>query len=215
MQILLIRHARQNSPLCNVNAELSKEGIRQAELLKERICGLKPDLIYTSSLLRAKQTAGILFDSGSFCCPAIPILERPELDEISFGELTGRSDRENKILFPEYFEAKKRREENLRIPGGENPTEVFERAYPVLKEIIIKDVSLAVLVTHGGVIRSLVAGLVMSGPEHMLLVAEELQHTGVTELSYTGASGKFSLERLNDYSHLYGFPELLRSSFKK
>ena len=36
MRIYLIRHGRQNSPLCNVNVPLSDAGKRQAELLGER-----------------------------------------------------------------------------------------------------------------------------------------------------------------------------------
>ena len=35
MRIYLIRHGRQNSPLCNVNVPLSDAGKRQAELLGE------------------------------------------------------------------------------------------------------------------------------------------------------------------------------------
>ena len=37
MRIYLIRHGRQNSPLCNVNVPLSDAGKRQAELLGERL----------------------------------------------------------------------------------------------------------------------------------------------------------------------------------
>ena len=37
MRIYLIRHGRQNSPLCNVNVPLSDAGRRQAELLGERL----------------------------------------------------------------------------------------------------------------------------------------------------------------------------------
>ena len=38
MNIYLIRHGRQNSTLCNVDVELSKEGREQADLL----CSLFP-----------------------------------------------------------------------------------------------------------------------------------------------------------------------------
>ena len=37
MRILLIRHGRQNSPLCNVDVPLSEEGRAQADLLGERL----------------------------------------------------------------------------------------------------------------------------------------------------------------------------------
>ena len=37
MNIYLIRHGRQNSTLCNVDVELSKEGREQADLLGKRL----------------------------------------------------------------------------------------------------------------------------------------------------------------------------------
>ena len=61
MRIYLVRHARQCSPLCNVNVELAQEGVQQAELLAARMKMWIPvDAIYSSALLRARQTAGIL-----------------------------------------------------------------------------------------------------------------------------------------------------------
>ena len=61
--IYLIRHARQSSSLCNVNVELSKEGIMQSELLAERLqkCNIKK--VYSSDLIRAVETADIIEDN--------------------------------------------------------------------------------------------------------------------------------------------------------
>ena len=57
MRLILIRHGRQSSPLCNVDVDLAEVGRQQAELLAKRLEGLAPDRIYTSALTRAKQTA--------------------------------------------------------------------------------------------------------------------------------------------------------------
>ena len=209
MRLILIRHGRQSSPLCNVNVDLSEVGRRQAELLAERLAGLAPDRIYTSALIRAKQTAEILFGSE------VAFTEREALNEISFGDMTGEADSRNAVLFPEYFAAKKKKEENLRLPGGECPTEVFERAIKVVEEAIESGAETVVFVTHGGVIRALVAGLLGLGAGQMLRIADSLEHTSVTELKYSKEAGCFSLERLNDASHLDGKPELSRSAWSK
>ncbi len=209
MRLILIRHGRQSSPLCNVNVDLSEVGRRQAELLAERLAGLAPDRIYTSALIRAKQTAEILFGSEA------AFTEREALNEISFGDMTGEADSRNAVLFPEYFAAKKKKEENLRLPGGECPTEVFDRAIKVVEEAIESDAETVVFVTHGGVIRALVAGLLGLGAGQMLRIADSLEHTSVTELKYSKEAGCFSLERLNDASHLDGKPELSRSAWSK
>ena len=59
MRILLIRHGRQNSPLCNVNVPLAEEGRRQAALLGERLKDEKIDAVWSSDLIRAVETAYI------------------------------------------------------------------------------------------------------------------------------------------------------------
>ncbi len=209
MRLLLIRHGRQSSPLCNVDVELSEVGRRQAELLALRLKNIKPDRIYTSGLLRAKQTAVLLFGTET------PFLEREELNEISFGDMTGKADSRNAVLFPEYFAAKKKKEDNVRLPGGECPTEVFDRAVAVVEEAVASGAETVVFVTHGGVIRALVAGLLGLGAGKMLRIADELEHTSVTELKYSKEAECFSLERLNDASHLEGKPELSRSAWAK
>ncbi len=209
MRLILIRHGRQSSPLCNVDVDLSETGREQARLLAKRLKGLTPDRIYTSALTRAKQTAGILFGTE------VPFLEREALNEISFGDMTGGADSHNEVLFPEYYAAKRKKAANLRLPGGECPTEVFERAVEVVKEAIASDAETVVFVTHGGVIRALVAGLLGLGAGQMLRIADGLEHTSVTELRYSKEAECFSLERLNDASHLEGRPELSRSAWAK
>ncbi len=209
MRLILIRHGRQSSPLCNVDVDLSDVGRQQAALLAKRLTGWKPDVIYTSALTRAKQTAEILFGTET------SFLEREALNEISFGDMTGGADADNEVRFPEYFAAKKKKAENLRLPGGECPTEVFDRAVKVVEEAVSSGAETVVFVTHGGVIRALVAGLLGLGAGQMLRIADSLEHTSVTELKYAREAKSFSLERLNDAVHLEGRPELSRSAWAK
>ena len=80
MRILLIRHGRQNSPLCNVNVPLAEEGRRQAELLGERLKNENVDAIWSSDLIRAVETADII---NQYLKVSREI--RSDLKEISFG----------------------------------------------------------------------------------------------------------------------------------
>ena len=57
MKIFLIRHGRQCSKLCNVDVDLSEEGYRQASLLGERLFHENIQVVYSSNLLRAVETA--------------------------------------------------------------------------------------------------------------------------------------------------------------
>ena len=63
MRIYLVRHARQCSPLCNVNVELAPEGVQQAELLAARFQGnfeliQMEKMDVSSSLIREKLIKG-------------------------------------------------------------------------------------------------------------------------------------------------------------
>ena len=60
MNIYLIRHGRQNSKLCNVDVELSKEGREQAALVGKRLAKYNIDVVYSSQLIRAVETADII-----------------------------------------------------------------------------------------------------------------------------------------------------------
>ena len=51
MNIYLIRHGRQNSRLCNVDVELSKEGREQADLLGKRLEKYDKELIIKTNEL--------------------------------------------------------------------------------------------------------------------------------------------------------------------
>ena len=63
MRIYLIRHGRQNSPLCNVNVPLSDAGRRQAELLGERLKKESIDAVWSSDLIRACERADLISET--------------------------------------------------------------------------------------------------------------------------------------------------------
>ncbi len=87
--IYLIRHGRQNSKLCNVDVELAPEGMKQAALLGERLAGQGIQMVYSSGLIRAVQTA----QAANFYWNVEYQVE-PELREIDFGNWEGLSDEE-------------------------------------------------------------------------------------------------------------------------
>ena len=60
MNIYLIRHGRQNSKLCNVDVELSDEGREQAHSVGKRLAKYGIEVVYSSNLIRAKETADII-----------------------------------------------------------------------------------------------------------------------------------------------------------
>ncbi len=208
MNIYLIRHGRQCSKLCNVNVDLSEEGYRQAALVGERLVKKNIDMVYSSDYLRAFQTAQA---ANLYWNADHEVL--PELREISFGDMEGLSDEMIAGRYADFKKEQKKMEVDLAYPGGECATDVVRRAYPVLERIVREPYHDVAVVTHGGVIRSLTAYILGMDLARWRQIGKNLENTGITELRYEADSGRFTLERFNDYAHLEPYPELLRSGW--
>ncbi|PNV63907.1 histidine phosphatase family protein [Clostridium sp. chh4-2] len=208
MRIYLIRHGRQCSKLCNVNVDLAEEGYRQAALVGERLVQVNPQIVYSSDLLRAVQTAQAVNLYWN-----VDHIVRPELREISFGDMEGMSDEAIAVKYVDFKIRQDRMEEDLPYPGGECGADVVKRVLPVLYEITQSGYERAAVVTHGGVIRSLTAYLIGLDLAKMRMIGNGLENCSITELEYSPDKNRFNLHRFNDYAHLEKYPELLRSSW--
>ena len=209
MRILLIRHGRQNSPLCNVNVPLAEEGRRQAELLGERLKNENVDAIWSSDLIRAVETADII---NQYLKVSREI--RSDLKEISFGDMEGLSDEMIADKYEDFLRARSKMEKDMAYPGGESAADVVARALPVIKEISEHDYDTVAVVTHGGVIRSLTAHFLGMDLAKVPLLGQRLENCSITELWTKKNNEHMILNRFNDASHLECCPELLRSGWR-
>lgn len=208
VNLYLVRHGRQSSALCNVDVDLSEEGRMQADLLRRRLGNYSIDALYSSNLLRARQTAKILNESLG-----LEHYIREELREISFGALEGHTDEYIEEHFAGFKAEQKRMAEDIPYPEGENGTSVYERAMPVIQEIIQSGKKNILVVTHGGTIRVLVAALFGRSQASRFHFGVSLENTGITQLVYHPEYDRFYLERFNDYAHLEGHEKLYRSNW--
>ena len=64
------------------DVELSENGRREAESRRESLLDLGIELVYTSDLKRAYETAVIVFDNR------VPIVKDPRLRECDYGDMT-------------------------------------------------------------------------------------------------------------------------------
>ncbi len=229
MKIYLIRHARQSSPACNVDVDLSEEGIEQARLLGRRLEKYHFDALYSSDLVRAVQTAKIAFDTNDELCKNMKV--RKELNEINFGNLTGKDDKLVKKFYNKYYETQLNKfrnkeddsllsdffvpEDDMLYPEGEDTYMLMQRVLPVVKEWINSGYENIAVVTHGGVIRSLVSSLLSGSYNRRLMFASSLENCSISCLMFDKNKSGFYLERFNDYAHLEDSAELLREKFLK
>ena len=110
-----------------------------------------PEVVFTSDLLRARESAAILAAHFS-----VPILVRPGLREICFGEWEGLSWHEIEDRFPAESGSWLRQFPAGVIPSGERYEGFVERVKGEMEFLAARAQSqVLVAVTHGGFIRSI------------------------------------------------------------
>ena len=148
MEILMVRHGQtdwnvEKKVQGKADIELNENGIEQAKITSEKLKDRKIDVIISSPLKRAKQTAEII--NQKLNCP---IYIEEGIAERDFGEFEG--EYKNEFDFEGFWSYEK----NLKYDKAENIRDFFERIYNALDNIIEKYNDKNVLiVSHGGVSR--------------------------------------------------------------
>ena len=104
------------------DSKLTPRGLRQASELAERLAGEGVEIIYSSDLGRAANTARMVGDRLG-----LGVSLEPTLREIDCGLWTGLSYDEVSIRWPEDFANWRTRPHLHRMPGGESVAEVQRR----------------------------------------------------------------------------------------
>ena len=137
------------------DVELSTDGLRQAERLRDRLATEKIDAIYSSNLKRALVTAETITSRHR-----LEVITCAEMDEMNFGELEGMTFDDIHRLHPEVVKLWRRGDPKLKFPGGESLEEFNRRVTQFaarLKEHAPQETIL--IVAHSGSLRSLMCHL--------------------------------------------------------
>ncbi len=161
----LVRHGKDDDTVRGGWSQqpLTDEGKVQAAELAAFVqkSGLGIQQIYSSDLLRARQTAQIVADSLH-----LPIVPKMEFREVNNGDLAGMKNELAAEQYPGLYWNTLSWEQ--RYPGGESPKEFYDRirwAWEVFQKDILVRKKNVMLVTHGGVmhvILSIVKGEIYS-----------------------------------------------------
>lgn len=116
---------------------LSEEGIESVDAVAEKLVGFEIDKVYTSPLLRNKQTVSLILEKLGL--EKISIVENKALDERNYGELTGMNKQETIEKYGSEQVRMWRRSYNIAPPKGESLEDVYKRAVLFFKENIEKD----------------------------------------------------------------------------
>jgi len=174
MDLYLIRHTRTQAEtgVCygRLEVPLAPTYVAECTAVAGRLPA--PQALWSSPRARCRVLAEAI---GERAGVAPKIDER--LCELDFGEWEGRRwdtierDRSERWS-AEYW--------NVAPPGGETYRELHERVGAVLAEILAHDAQQAVLVTHAGPIRAVLARCLPTGPQRYPEL--ELEYGGITLL---------------------------------
>jgi broad specificity phosphatase PhoE len=157
LRLLLVRHAETVWNAAGriqgqVDPPLSERGVRQCAALKRRFEGCRVDVVHSSDLQRAAQTAAAIADATG-----APLALTPRLREIALGEWEGADGASLAARWPDLFARWQREPSWDLVPGGEGETAFRSRVAAAIDDILATGARTAALVTHIGVIRVLLS----------------------------------------------------------
>lgn len=150
MRLILIRHGQTQSNVDHLldtghpGAPLTDEGLEQAATLVERLSAEPIEVIYSSDLTRARQTAEPLASAKG-----LRVMEHPGLREIFAGADDMSSDW---VPYVSVLDTWHTDPEN-KLPDGESWPEFQRRFEAAIAEIAATGVEVAALVSHGAALR--------------------------------------------------------------
>ena len=156
-KIHLIRHGMTDANIdgryigCKTDLPLSPEGVRELKSLRENLEYPDIEALYTSPLLRCKQTASVIY-------PGFEPISVDELTEYDFGIFENKTARELEIM-PEYLEWTSGK--ISATPDGEDTNDFIRRIAlginMIVRDMMEKDITNAGVIMHGGAIMMFLA----------------------------------------------------------
>jgi phosphoserine phosphatase len=189
-RIYLVRHGesvlnKQGILSGQVDPELTDEGRAQVRRTKQELKDVKFDVAYSSKMIRAMETADILYGKP------LPDTNRLHgLRERSFGSWDGKPDQ--LMIAGNKIRHSLPHEEGMHfkhVPDMESDHELTERFIPVLEAIAQANIGKTILIAaHGGVIRTAIMKLAKL--TYKELPAQSFRNAGYTVLDYTDSKFK-------------------------
>ena len=176
--LVLMRHGQSQWNLENrftgfKDVELSPLGIEEAKISGQNLAkaGISFDVVYTSTLKRAYNTAEIaLKEAGQGDLVAV-MIKHDDLRERDYGDLTGLNKDETKKKYGEEQVHIWRRSYDVQPPAGESLQDVVENRVRPYYEAVIKpqlDAGKNILVAaHGNSLRALLIIIGENTPENI------------------------------------------------
>ncbi|NLV20386.1 MAG: alpha-ribazole phosphatase [Syntrophomonadaceae bacterium] len=155
MKVLLLRHGQTEWNALqkyqgHIDIALNDMGRAQAEKIAGYLqANENIEAIYCSDLSRSRETAEIIARRLQ-----LPVQADERLREIGFGSWEGMTYEEVSRAYPVEYEKWFNNNLDIKVPGGETINELLARSLPVLGELTEKHQGTVLIVSHGGLIKT-------------------------------------------------------------
>ena len=184
-RLWLIRHGEPEESVrgrCygDLDAALSMKGSREMEALGQELARVRLDAIYTSPKRRALESARAIARFQE--CPVRPA---DALAEIHFGLFEGRSYDEIAAEYPGIYRQWMSDPTAVTFPEGESFQDLQRRVTACVKSLRAQHAGQTIaLVTHGGVIRVLIAEALELEPRNIFRIGQD--YAALNLITYLG-----------------------------
>lgn len=174
LRLYLIRHgevevAAAGKLLGFTDPALSDHGLEQAGRLAENLACTQLSAIYSSDLLRARQTADAIAERHR-----MKVRPRAALREINMGEWEDRTIAAVHAEAPERVEQLFTDPASFRYPGGESFPNFTARVQATLEQLMVTHQSGEIaIIAHGGVCRAIIGSVLGMPMRNWLRLAQD------------------------------------------
>lgn len=199
-KLYFIRHAEAEGNRDRIfhgwtDAKLTDKGYMQAEKVAAKLRDIDIDVIYASTLSRAKETARHIAEKKN-----LPVLTTEYLKEINGGFWENEKWVDIPTKWPSEYYTWENQPHTHSMPDGESMEDFQKRLILEVKNIIDENEGKSIcIVTHGTAIKALLCYFYGCTLEEMLNI-KWADNTSVTEIDYV--DGTFKVISEGDNSHL-------------
>lgn len=200
-KVYLVRHAEamgniENKFQGHLDADISEKGRLQLNLLSERFKDVEIEKIYSSPLIRTRETANAVNRYHN-----LPIILKKGLIEINGGDFEGKTWDKLPVLFPDEYDKWQHCLHEFSAPNGESTQQVYDRMRKTVSEIIAESKGSSIaIISHGFALKTFLC----SANNHSVDYIREIGWSDNTAVSLIEFDDNFtpSIIFQNDNSHL-------------
>jgi alpha-ribazole phosphatase/probable phosphoglycerate mutase len=181
-RLVLVRHAEaeesaQGRCYGSLDVGLSANGRAQCARLARALAHERVAAVVSSPRIRAVETARAIAAAHG-----LGVRVDSDLRELDFGELEGRTYDEIAAAMPELYAAWMTQPTRVQFPGGESYADLERRALRAVESLRAEAaVGTVVAVTHGGIVRAVVADVLGIPDERIFRMAVDPASVAMVE----------------------------------